>query len=396
MATVTVQCPRCQNMVDVSEELLGRKARCNRCQEVFVLRAFSLEDTVADWLSEAPLQQPALIAAPPRASVAVATRPPNASTAAPAAAAKRTTVAVPAKSASGESGIHPPPIRLDHVDELGAFFVFPSTLLESETFRRSMPRCCLRCGSVADLSMHVVVWSSKLPDRDRLRLRSGLEEVAVVREHVDLAQVQDWIASLPRVPHLPFPYDLPMPYFICRKCTPSGALMTHVRPRLDGGEDCEIGIASLKRSAEFLAGNLGRDHDDCRKLLQIAKDRHGDPWAALPLAVRNRIETWFHRTKDETFVGYIHDNDFSRAESGGGGLVLTSRRLVYHKFAAHREYSLRDKLELLARKVDNKYLLQISSAASTGKPVALHCDTSATDEIRALLKQAGTTYTYRY
>ena len=107
------------------------------------------------------------------------------------------------------------------------------------------------------LNVHLVIWPSKLPDRDRMHMKDAGVHVRTTIEQLGRLSGPELLAQLPRQPNVPTPYDLPMPYYICNRCSPVGAIIAHVRPKPDGSEECELGIASLRRAAEFLAHNLG-------------------------------------------------------------------------------------------------------------------------------------------
>lgn len=388
MGTVLIHCPCCQAHLTASEEFVGKRARCKGCGETFLIEAPSLEDSVASWLGDLP----------PGADETQSSRGASATTtAAPGA--------WPAKPHPPRSGAlaggktHTPEasapadrlLRLSHLDQMGAFFIFPASLLANEQFRASMPRCCLNCGSANNLTVHLIVWNAKLPER--LRTKGQSLRVRVTQEELVHLGGPELVRHLPAVPDMPSPFDLPMPYFICNICAPTGAVMTHIRPREDGTEECELGISSMKRAAEFLAHNLGRDHEDYKRLLSETEKRLNDPWRALPLAVRNRIGQWYTAGQDERFISYIQDMDFAKAESGMGGLVLTNRRLIFHKLGAHREVPLKERIELRVHEQENKYQLAINVTGA--KPMLLHCDPGAVDQIRKTLRAAGSLYTFK-
>lgn len=400
MAHAHVICPFCHAQMGVPQELIGRQAKCKWCSKVITLQTDAdLEDSVFAWLV-------ADEGAPPDAGARSAVKP-----VAKAATVKKAATAVspagghvrvePAEDealaggagifAAGQTG--EPLVQLAHIDQMGAFFTFPSQLLYDVQFRSSMPRCCLACGVTHSLNVHLVVWTSKLPDRDRLRLKSGGLRVRILAEELIRLSGADLIGRLPRVPNIPPPYDLPMPYYICNRCSPAGQVMTHVRPGPAGEDICELGIASLKRAAEFFARTSGRPHPDYQRLLGEADQRKKDPWGALPLAVRNRISNWFKPIAGERFLGYVRDYDFAQGEAGQGGLVLTSRRVIFQKFAAHREAPISEQFALVARRGEMSYHLEIRT--SDARPMLLHCDPSAADKVREVFKSLGVRYTYK-
>ena len=109
--------------------------------------------------------------------------------------------------------------------------------------------------------------------------------------------------------------------------------------------------------------------------------------------MRNRITNWFKHCESEHFLLYVQDKDFAKSEAGLGGVVVTNRRLVFHKFVSHREFKLEDKIEMSPRHKDDKYELQITTGVT--KPVHLHCDPADAQSIRNTLRNLGAPCVYQ-
>ncbi len=411
MEMIAIQCPSCQATLHAPVDYIGKCAKCKGCGHVFLIKAGGLEDSIASWLAEgndavdrdesgethdvAAIEEkqarPAAAAKKPAPSPAA--NPPPAVVQRPVAAApgpakpapvpqkvqaapKPAPKPVPQRAIPPQRPPRPGPVstvrkaptsfgaksglRVSHVDVLGAFFVFPSRLLEDVSFRASLPRCCLGCGVGQGLKTHLVMWTSKFQGHDPGVLTQHDIGTAIGAEVLHRLSANKLLEALPHVPNLPHPFDLPMPYFICNRCTPAGAIMTHVRPMVEEGwEQCELGIASLKRAMEFLARNLGRDHEDYALLDEALREHKADAWRALPLPVRNRIEAWYKAAPGERFLCYVRDSDFAQAEAGLGGLVMTDRRMVYRKTRIQREVWMTDKLELATGQENGQYVLKI-------------------------------------
>ena len=446
MGLMAIDCPSCHARLRVPDQYINKRARCKGCGKAFIIKAPSLDDTVAEWLTEgsdhidtndsggtvgvppppkpsaavarpAPPPPPAPRPVPVEPSERVVQRNAPAAPKAPPPAPPQPAPPVPteqellgepeavpqtngaAKALAPRMALGPSfgpkdGLRLSHVDVLGAFFVFPSMMLENPTFRASLPRCCLGCGVTQSLTAHLVMWSSKLAGHDPSVLTQHEIVTSVRAEVLHRLSADKLLAALPHVPNLPHPYQLPMPYFICTRCTPAGAIMTFVRPmREEGWEQCELGIASLKRAMEFVAHNLGREHEDYARLEQALREHKADAWRALPLPVRNRIESWYKAAPGERFLCYIRDSDFAQAESGMGGLVMTDRRIVFRKAKNQRELWMTDRLEIVADEEGGHYVLRIGRPG--GNPAVLHCEPTAAELIRHNLKMMGANYTFR-
>lgn len=280
------------------------------------------------------------------------------------------------------------PIRLDHVDTMGAFFLFDSDLLYDEDFRTSFPQRCILCGTPRSLSVYLVVWSSKLSDRAK-KDRGMQERAPAVRKLDDLGGLtgKDLLKVLGRVEHMPEPYCLPFPYYVCQSCSPLGAVVTDVHDSSDGMKEvCELGISSVPQAEQFVRHTAGTDSEVYRKLREVRQKAHGDAWLMLPLGVRNRIKQWFDQHEDERFVAYIPDADFAKAEAGTGGLVLTDQRLIYHKALANVEFPLTEDVHLEPKEKGSRLLIEISSP-SAPRTVRLAAQPTYLDQLRSLLSR---------
>jgi len=391
MGTIQILCPTCAAMFSVPEEFVNKRARCKHCGQAFVIKVPDLEDTVAGWLSEelAEAEQKAAEKAAAEKAFSPAAPPPVSAAATPGPSAQQPGAAGPIDTSA------PPPqegLRLSHVDALGAFFLFPPSLLTDPGFRSSIPRCCLGCGSTHNLRVHIVRWQSVRNEPKQKRDDEPAPATVGGKNLVGLPDKQ-LLEALPAAPNMPPPYNLPIPYFICNRCSPVGAIMTHVRPDAYGREVCEIGVSSLKRAAQFLARNLGRDHEDFKRLDSEIKSGRANPWNSLPLAVRNRIVRWYKAGDDERFVSYIRDTDFAKAEAGQGGLVITDKRMVYQKYASHREILLSDPIEIIVANSHGKYQITVSSPKT--KPAIIHGDATVTEMIRNTLNTLDVDYTIK-
>ncbi len=399
MGDIQTQCPTCHAQFVVPGEFLNRKARCKRCGQDFVIEVPNLEDTVAGWLGEEFAEKPETTASSPSSQptgpAAASTTPPPPPSAPTPPAPKPPAITRLTRLSDETLGLAPEPrdcLTLSHIDELGAFFLFPPSLLRNRLFRSSVPRCCLGCGDTRDLYTHLVRWQSVSNDRPQAKHEELDLGIVVKTDNLLSLSDDDLLDSLPPVPNTPPPFDQPIPYFICNRCSPVGAIMTHVRPTPDGDETCELGISSLKRAAQFLARNVGRDHEDYRRLAEEIKNGRADPWNTLPLAVRNRLVKWFTIDDDETFIHYIRDADFAKTEGGQAGLVITNKRMVYHKFASHRVIPMTASIELKVDSSDKGYKLTLT--APNVRPAVLNCDPTVTEMIRFTLHELKAKYRF--
>ncbi|TFG85901.1 MAG: hypothetical protein E4H17_04625 [Gemmatimonadales bacterium] len=386
MAEVVIHCPACKAELHCSKEMVGKRARCRGCGKVFVItipaaKVPELEDSIVDWLSEGDVDE-SLAAQPARVRIAA-----DGSGVVPLL--KR--AARPSAQPEAETGR----LRLKQLDEHGARFAFPATLLSDPEFRNSMPQCCLGCGAEHDLKVNLIVWQDKLLSDEVPALAHSGILVNVQAESLMGFEGRNLLDRLPKVPHMPTPFDLPMSFFLCANCTPDDALKIAVSPPNHGEAECELGISALLPAAAFFANHFGTEHTQYKQLIKaarLARLKERDPWRALPRPVRNRIANWFNCGKGEEFICYVSDSDRGKAEAGMSGVVVSSKRIVYFKFGALRQIDLSEEVRLRVEKTHERYQLHLISAQA--KDCVLHCKPAGAEAIRRAIRKAGGMYTF--
>lgn len=364
---ILVVCPGCGLKFKVPVHLIGKRARCNDCQTIFVLEAPAdlMEDTVAEWLFEGAI--------PPKPiDTALGGTPVKATRGAPASkAAGSTAVAAPEQSLATTPRLEP--VRLERIDEMGAYFEFPAERLPDYQLRGSLPRKCIACSSPDNLRVQLLVWTDRLPPRDQMRFQeTDAQQSAGMLADYQGQSPQEYLARLPQIKVLSAPYSLPLPYYVCPDCSTIGEILTHVLAH-GQKEYCQIMIANLEVAADFLATNGGANSEDYQMVLDAWQHQKEDPWRTLSLGVRNRLTNWFERRTGEKFVEYFPDADFSKTELGTAGVILTNRRAIYKKFSARREFEMNKPTNIRCMQSPDKWQLEISqpgarAATSTLSP----------------------------
>lgn len=354
---ILVMCPGCSLKFKVPVHLIGKRARCNDCQTIFVLEAPAgmLEDTVAEWLFEG--------AVPPKPIDSAIGTPAKA--AGGAAAKTDAAAAVQARPHPAEAGkVTVEPVRLERIDEMGAYFEFPAERLPDYQLRGSLPRKCIACSSPDHLRVVSLVWTDRLPPREQLRFQEAHVQVAGMLEQYEGQSLEEFLGRLPQNKMLPVPYSMPFPYYVCPDCSTIGEILTHV---LSHGqkEYCQIMISNLEVAADFLAANGGADSEDYHMVLEAWQRQKEDPWRTLSLGVRNRLGNWFEKGPGERFVEYFPDAEFCKTELGTAGVILTNRRAIYKKFAAKREFDMNKPTNLRCVQGPDKWNMEISQAGGT-------------------------------
>ncbi len=403
MSKITLICPNCRSPLKVTTRHLGRKGRCPECRNVFLLRKKYLrpsgrinDDDVLTWLGPAspvdaddePIESPARA---PGATEATGgenqggpaeAKPPE--TPIKPTPAKRPAPPQPVVQAEGRFNV-----AVDHVDAMGAFFRFDPRLLADDAFRCSFPQRCVLCGSKHDLSVYPVVWSCKL---EKARKSDQPDQTPYVLKLADLdaAKGRDLLARMREVKYVPEPYCLPFPYYVCSSCSPVGAVMTHVHQQYPANrqeqlvEVCELGISSLAAAERFARRACGPETEAVARIRQARSECLTDQWQALPLAVRNRINQWYQAQPDETFLGYVSDADFAKAEAGTAGIVVTDKRLVYRKSVARVELDRAGRISVEQAPARDGHTLLILRDAE-GQEARMMADSSCLGHIRNLV-----------
>lgn len=322
---VVAVCPSCSQKYSVPRSNVGMRARCRSCGQIFkVLDEPPIDDeTIFGWVTQDdPASQSVL-----------------GSTGLFGAPAKDATQ-VPA----GNRWVHPAPpdrprIKFEKLDETGAYFTFPPAMLRDEDLRCSFPHRCVQCLSRDDLEIHLLIWIEKVPGCD-----AALINESETRTHRILSREMEehglnWFKAIKPINTMPAPFHEPFAYCICPQCSVVGAVRCRVVS--DGiGEICQIVIAHPGIALDFFRNNGGRNTPGYQKLLVAARQHRDNQWKSLAVGVRIKLSQWYTPRSDEKFLGYFADKDFDKADRGSAGLVLTDKRMVYHKYQALREYPL--------------------------------------------------------
>lgn len=325
---VVVRCPSCSQKYRVSHASVGHKARCKVCAARFRISSEPQvdDDTIFAWITEDD---------PAAASVMGGTG------IFPDHSGEHTSVAgahVAEYSLDPAAAAQAYELRLARIDTEGAHFEFPASALASERLRNSFPRKCIGCGARGDLQVHLIYWRERMPTSDALtwqaRQDAPIGRLATFERPYDAAILR----QLPLARGLEMPFSLPFPLYTCTHCRASREVQGRVGIH-SSQEVCRLTVASLAVAVDFFRDNGGRNDPDYHRLIE-ERDQRPDSWRSLDARVRQRVSQWFGPREDERFVGFFGDADFPVHELGGSGLVLTSRRLVFHKYAACRDYPL--------------------------------------------------------
>jgi len=341
MRSRQVQCPDCGAILTVPPGYSNCFVRCGVCHHRFRLpEIISLTDqAVADWLIQEQ-QHEQMVDHPSDEAQTAAKR------ALREAARSNKTQVLPAVGKQ---------LRLRRIDSRGAVFEFPANRLEEAEFRCAMPRCCLRCGTNKHLVAHMIVYAPALADSFSLEAEHAAGQLAVSGEELEGLSGEQLLNKLPRVPNVPPPGNLPMPYWLCDGCHGGGLISGQIRVNPAGGKGlCRLFIRNLRLAAQFALAAGGADEAALAQLRRHEQVSAANPWEALSEAVQHRLQGWYHPRGGERFLAYIPDRDRARSEEGLYGIVVTNQRMILntkvHKHEAVRSDSLEFSLAMAAGK----------------------------------------------
>jgi len=361
-------CPVCGTVLAVPPGYSNCFVRCGQCHHRFRLprRIAATEDAIANWLTEGRERDEDDLA-----TVENRAAPTD-------------------ESVSGGTAILPSvghSLRLVEIGRQRVLFEFPASRLLESAFRCAMPRRCLRCGARAHLHVHVIIYTPRLADSISLEAEHSAGELKLNEAEASKLSPEELLQHLPRVPNVPHPGDLPMPYWLCDMCTGAGMISGQINMNSATGEGfCRLLFRNLRRAEEFLINAGERDSPSHTELRRNITATAENPWDTLPLVVQHRLQQWFQPGAGERFVAYIPDRDRARTEDGMAGIAVSNRRLIYHRQMRHREVGITEVIELQMATETGKDILRIKTSKWQAKHITL--DRVGIDRLRRALTAA--------
>lgn len=351
----SVPCPSCGVHLALPGGCGRYKVRCPQCNYKFRLHIREQDPTdedIADWLTggrDRDVDEEGEALSAPSATIAGV---PVSEISAPA----DETVTKTSPPADQD-------IRLVKIDRDGVLFEFPADRLKDMRFRCAMPRRCLCCGTMRHLSAHVVIFSAHMVDSVSLEEEHNAGALRFSTAEAQNLSCREVLDRLPRVPNVPSPADLPMPYWICDMCSGSGTISGQIRGDTETGSgSCRLRIQNLRCADEFLVNVGGEGSESHLAVKERIAATSENPWEALSQAVQHRVQQWFRINKNERFIAYVPDGDRSRTEDGMAGMVVSNLRLIYHAPMRHREVNVSVPMEFQLAMSGGKGHLRIKAA----------------------------------
>jgi len=334
MKAIHIKCPSCGAKLSVPNDNVKRHVRCGRCKHKFALASQPetvLENVVASWLSDEEEPEPT-----------------GESPAAEDLAGRESMLLGPEETGQAE----PSPARKGDIRivkiERGVLFEFPTERLLDPAFRAAFPRQCVSCEARSHLRAHVVIFAAQLvQDSISMEAEHSAGALVLSNQEVQGLSNQEVLDRLHRVPNVPHPGDLPMPYWICDMCSGSGQVSGQIQVSRETGRGrCRLYIRNNHRALEFMVAAGGEGAEGYSQLKERVEQTVQHPWNNLPEVVQHRIQQWYKPERAEEFIAYVPDRDHVRTEDGVAGVLITNHRLMYHTPRRHREITIKESVEL--------------------------------------------------
>ncbi len=420
---MTIDCPKCGTPLLVPESAAGRKARCTSCDTRFIIPSAEemLEMTVTHMvLDELDARRHENVYDQPDEDDKAKAKPepslkdePAASKAESfAASASGTIVGVPVQDTGGDQSgvlsideIHQnvsDEVRLDGGDSdgfdsailkamderaedasddtgypqevnpaeprpylvvrdisvNGVLIAFDARWLRHEVFRCSMPIRCAYSGHGPDktLAARPMVFTNRTTTGETQARSLELKyETEDIKKHTP----RELVRKIGRMNDLIPPFDNPMLYYVVAG-RPFDAMHCRVNDRQ--GDVCEVLVPSGQVAVQWIERVNGRCGPEYAKLKADVAHLSSDAWTQLPPKVRERLEPWTKFQSGEKFLLYLNDPDFSSSDAGLAGIVITDKRLIYHKYRRLRSISLNQDAVLHIRPDGRVVRLTLESA----------------------------------
>jgi len=156
------------------------------------------------------------------------------------------------------------------------------------------------------------------------------------------------LASMGTLTQLPTPFKFPMPYYVSESHS-NMSLECHTKKREDGGTSCRVLIPNGWYALDWLANVNGICGREYKLPKQDVPRLWSDAWEGVDETVRQRLGTWVGFEPGERFRYYFNDAEFGKKDQGLAGVVLTDRRLIYHKYHRKGAVKYSDNPKLIMR-----------------------------------------------
>ncbi|MCC6580656.1 MAG: hypothetical protein IT440_09450 [Phycisphaeraceae bacterium] len=265
-----------------------------------------------------------------------------------------------------------PHLLVRNVSQKGIEFAFDSRYLQHARFRLSMPQACAFTNdrTLGNLMARPLAFT----DRSQATVRNAFEiEAGHEFQLTDRTTGRDMLALM-GVLNLPEPFGTPMPYYISQPQRSLSLRCTTQRREQDGGITCFVLIPDGRVALEWLRNVNGVCGEEFDLLARDVSRLWQSEWLLLDERVRQRLDSWVEFVPGERFRYYINDADMSKKDEGLAGIVLTDRRLIYHKYHRHGQVNYGEDASLSVRPDGRFAGLTVKTDEGTVKAAKFHFD----------------------
>ena len=236
-----------------------------------------------------------------------------------------------------------PHLVVDSCSQKGVWLRFNARCLEHPGFRLSMPIACAFSNSRDRTDL--VARPLAFHDQSQGAVRNAQEVEAGHEQRLREGQTPaDLVGLLGRLEHLPTPFHLPMPYYVNTEHANAGmSLDCQTARRLEDKTTlCLILIPHPRYALAWLRNVNGVCGREYQLLARDAAVLWSDAWEGTSEEVRQRLGSWADFETGERFRFYVNDAEFGSKDEGLAGIVLTDRRLIYHRYHRNGAVNISD------------------------------------------------------
>jgi len=263
-----------------------------------------------------------------------------------------------------------PYLVVNEVSMRGVSLSFAAEWLRHEVFRTSMPLRCAFTGRGPEtrLVSRPMIFLNRSEDlAAQPRAYEMRYEQTVGAKHSPREQVR----GIGRMDDFAEPFDRPLLYYACDGHA-GESITCRAHTDAQGRDHCALLLPAGEVAVDWVSRVNGRCGPEYALLKTAVAHLTNAGWTRLPEKTRRRLETWCKFERGERFKLYLNDADLTVADLGLGGVVVTDRRLLYHKFRRSRSLSLNQDAVLHLR-TDGLYVrLTLESAGRLARAGKIH------------------------
>lgn len=426
---ITIDCPGCGSQLRVPKNASGRRARCPACKTKFVVPSVTdlLEDTVSNWIvedldtdqdasprltssdgsrssgtviglpavEETTQDDQQMIAddddlasdqaeAPVDEIFESVKRRPDSPPPQQDADQAHQKSATPSQSDASEYEAplpnaypntleiseHRPHLLVQGCSQVGVTLTFESRWLTHLAFRASLPVRCAFTGLSRreELIIRPMIFLKHFEGKER---SAHALEQRYERRFSGVQSPRELVLSMDRIDGMIEPFNHP-PIYYSSKQHAGTALSCQTRVQHDGSFLCDILMPDNRTALEWLGRVNGVCGADYELLERDVAMLGSDAWRQLSEKCRERLAVWCKFQPREHFQLYINDVEFSSADSGLAGVVVTDHRLIYHKYHHRGEISLSQEATLHVKTDGRVARIAVQTKGRLGRVGKIH------------------------